>query len=637
MRLRLQLDFHTITVFFLGIVLFDALILGPNLACCRPRTGDASSGAAGTSNLVRQSQGGSLAYKLPTPVDSVPSQPPSKIQVRNPVAAVVAGESIKPTVRFVGHAGPRSVRGKFGMVVTVEPQATRVGVDMLEAGGSAVDAAVAVALALAVTHPSAGNIGGGGFWLIHRKNEATAAIDFRETAPAILDRTRFDTMIRSGGCGSDSVGIPGTIAGLFEAHARYGRLPWSRVVSGAIALAQKGHRVGIAEATALRKAWPALRLSTAARASFALENGRVPTEGNWVKRPALARTLEMIRDQGLDGFYRGPIADSIVSALGAQSQLSTKDLAEYHARWRTPRQVIYRGLLVETMPLPSAGGIALTEELNLLQKFDLAKMTYGSSSHMHLLLEIQRRGDSDRISLASDPDRLDATRLSTLESRFVDPHAWDSYPIDPERATPNLREPAPANLRESVNTTHFSVVDAEKTTVSATMTLSAAFGSKIVTDSGIVLNNTLASFAELGANQPQPGRRTTSSMSPTLVFDESGPILVLGTPGGDSIPSTLMQVLSNLVDFNMSLEAAIDAPRVYQSFAPDIARYEALRPIKAAVRKQLTRMGHNLSGKSPKQGHANCILLRNSDVFGYADPREGGLALAARFPTAVAR
>ena len=635
MSLRLQLYFHKITVFSLGIAQVGTLILGANLAGCRQQTQDHPSGATRTSNRVGQTRdrASASAYKLSGPADSVPSQPQPKIQGDNREITAGTTTIAKPTVRFVGKAGVRSAKGKFGMVVSVEPQATRVGVEVLEAGGSAVDAAVAVALALAVTHPSAGNIGGGGFWLIHKKNEATAAIDFRETTPAILDRARFDQMVRSGGVGGDSVGVPGTIAGLFEAHARYGRLPWNRVVMGAVGLAQKGHRVGIAEATALHKAWPALKVSSQARATFALENGRVPVVGSWVKRPALARTLEIIRDQGPDGFYRGAVAESIVKALRDSSQLSLKDLAEYRARWRAPRQINYRGLLVEMMPLPSAGGAALTEELNLLQEYDVAKMQYGSSSHIHLLLEIQRRGDSDRISLATDPDLLDGARLQALESRFLDPHAWDSYPIDPKQATPNLRDRAPANSRESVNTTHFSVVDADQTAVSATMTLSAAFGSKVVTESGITLNNTLASFAESGGNQPQPRRRTTSSMAPTFVFDELGLVLVLGTPGGDSIASTLMQVLSNLVDFNMPLDAAVDSPRVYQSFAPDTARYEALRPINASVRKQLTRMGHNLSGNSAKLGHANCILLGDSDLFGYADPREGGLALAPRFAT----
>lgn len=198
----------------------------------------------------------------------MPSRPPSIIQEGYPKDPVGNQAAAQPLVRFVGKAGPGAAKGKFGMVVSVEAQATRVGVDILESGGNAVDAAVAVALALAVTHPSAGNIGGGGFWLIHRKNEPTTAIDFRETAPASLDRLRFEKMIRSGGEGIDSVGVPGTIAGLFEAHKRYGKLPWNRLMLGPIRLAEKGHRVGLAEAIALRKAWPLLTTHGSARAIF---------------------------------------------------------------------------------------------------------------------------------------------------------------------------------------------------------------------------------------------------------------------------------------------------------------------------------------------------------------------------------
>ena len=562
------------------------------------------------------------------PDGSVPLRPQSQIEPGTDNATRT--DQPQPTAPFHGRAGRRATKGKFGLVVSVEPQATRVGVDVLESGGNAVDAAVAVALSLAVTHPSAGNLGGGGFWLIHRNNEPTVAIDFRETAPASLDRRRFSAMIRSGGNGIDSVGIPGTVAGLFEAHKRFGRLPWSRLALGAIRLAKAGHRVGATEANALKKAWSSLKVNALARQLFAVGNDRAPSVGAWVKRPALGTTLETIRDQGPDGFYRGNVAESIVRALGDGSQVSLQDLADYRARWRSPRRIAYRGLLIETMPLPSAGGVALSEALKLLEPFDIAKLRYNSASRVHLLLEIQRRADFDRASLATDPDQLNASQLQSLESRFSDGHAWDSFPIDPKRATPNLREPPSAVATESANTTHFSLVDADQMMVSATMTLSAAFGSKMVTDSGITLNNTLASFSETGPNQPHPRQRTTSSMAPTFLFDQAGPVLVLGTPGGDTIASTLLEVLSNVIDFGMPLDEAVDAPRFHQSFAPDLTRYEASHPLSATVRQQLTKIGHHWDKIPGKQGHANCILLANGVSYGYADPREGGLVLAAR-------
>lgn len=607
MRRRPKLYFHTITVFFLGVTAVVHCICGQS--------------------KLRWADSSQLSGLTPSRV-SVPSSPNPKSPKAQGLIAEGDLTMAQPPVRFIGKPGFRAVRGRLGMVVSVEDQATRAGVEILESGGNAVDAAVAVALTLAVTHPSAGNIGGGGFWLIHRQTEPTIALDFRETAPAALERHRFDAMIRAGGEGNDSVGVPGTIAGLFEAHKRYGKLPWSRVTIDAIRLAQKGHHVGPREAIALRQAWPTLSKSPAARGLFALQNGLPPSVGAWVKRPTLGRTLERIRDQGSDGFYRGEVAESVVKSLGTESQLSLQDLTEYRPRWRNPRRMTYRGLIVETMPLPSAGGVALSEGLALLERFDVGKMQYGSAGHLHLLLEIQRRADHDRVLIATDPDQIGIEQLLRFETRVRDPHAWDEYPIDPMRATPSLQELATNKLHESPDTTHFSVVDADRTVVSATMTLSAAFGSKLVTETGIPLNNTLASFAQAGANQPHPRQRTTSSMAPTLVFDDTGPVLVLGTPGGDTIASTLLEVLSNIVDFGMSLDTAVDAPRVHQSFTPDRARFEGSRPIGITVRRELMKMGHIVTGKAGKQGHANCILLINSEVFGYADPREGGLALA---------
>lgn len=626
-RRRPKLYFHTNTGFFSRIAPL-CLAVCSNLAACRQRAGDGapdfrSLGSPGAATLPADRDGDADSV----PDGSVPSLPQSVTtphEQSNP-------QGPEPSNRFLGKAGRRATKGKAGLVVSVEPQATRVGVELLESGGNAVDAAVGVALALAVTHPSAGNLGGGGFWLIHRNHEPTAALDFRETAPAALDRQRFVAMIRAGGEGCDSVGIPGTVAGLFEAHKRFGRLPWKRVTLGAIRLAESGHRVGMAEANALNKAWPALKLDARARQLFAAANGRAPRARAWVKRPALAHTLERIRDAGPDGFYRGDVAESIVRALGEHSQITLTDLTEYRARWRSPRRFTYRGLLVETMPLPSAGGAALTEELALLERFDVGKMARNSAGYLHLLLEIQRRADFDRVNLATDPDRLSADQLASLEAHFLDSHAWDSNPIDPKRATPELTVTPLAGLSESANTTHFSLVDADEMVVSATLTLSAAFGSKIVTDSGVTLNNTLASFAETGLNQPHPRQRTTSSMAPTLVFDTNGPVLVLGTPGGDTISSTLMQVISNLVDFRMPLDEAVDAPRIHQSFASNRARYETSHPLSRTVRKELQEIGHDWDSGWSKQGHANCIVLTQSTAAGYADPREGGLALAARF------
>jgi gamma-glutamyltranspeptidase/glutathione hydrolase len=567
-----------------------------------------------------------VAPLLGTRVPAVPQETQANTQPPS--------SKVKPALQALGRLrcepGVGAVRGSEGMVVSVNPQATEVGVGVLEAGGNAVDAAVAVAFALAVTHPSAGNLGGGGFWLIHRELDTAYALDFRETAPRGLDRARFESMMRAGGQGPDSVAIPGTVAGLFEAHRRFGKLPWHRLLEDAIQLARNGYVVSAGESASMRKAWPLI--SKNAELSEQLQDGnrQPPKAGSKTRRPALARTLEAVRDAGRDGFYRGAVAESVVQALGPNGLIAGRDLAEYQARWRSPREFRYRDYLIRTMPLPSAGGVALLEGLLLLEQQPLANTVWGSAQHLHLLLEIQRRADCDRLLATSDPDRLAPLRLRELEALYGDPHHWDKQPIDPARASASLDTLEVAH--ESDNTTHFSVVDGRHTIVSATVTLSSPFGSKVATSTGVVLNNTLASFALSGENQARPGQRTTSSMAPTFVYDASGPVLALGTPGGDTIPSTLLQIISNVVDFRMPFARAIDAPRVHQSYALDRASFELGRPPAQAILSRLKRMGHRFEPRGTKQGDAKCVLLSNGVLWGYADPREGGLARPARAP-----
>jgi gamma-glutamyltranspeptidase/glutathione hydrolase len=418
------------------------------------------------------------------------------------------------------------------------------------------------------------------------------------------------------------------VAGLFEAHRRFGTLPWNRLLEAAIYLARTGHKVSVGEATSIRKSWSLISQNDALRDQLALPNHQPPQSGAQLKRLALARTLETIRDAGRDGFYRGAIADSVVQALGTNGLITARDLAEYQPRWRTAREFRYRDFLIRTMPLPSAGGVALTEELTFLNQQPLARMTWGSAQHLHLLLETQRRADHDRLLSVTDPDRLSAADLQRHEMRYLDAHSWDQYPIDPNHATTELGPVAANRPHESDNTTHFSVADADRNIVSATVTLSSPFGSMVATTTGIVLNNALASFSLSGENQARPGQRTTSSMSPTLVYDSTGPVLVLGSPGGDTIPSTLMQIVSNVIDYQMPLTAAVDAPRVHQSYMPDRAGFEMKRPIRLSVRQRLKAMGHRLEPRGRKQGDAKCILLTDDAVWGYSDPREGGLAEA---------
>lgn len=526
--------------------------------------------------------------------------------------------------------GKRSSRAGRAMVVSVNRDATQIGVDILRSGGNAVDASVAVALALAVTHPSAGNLGGGGFALVRLTDETIHALDFRESSPAHLSRERFKGMVRSGGEGADAVGIPGSVAGLFELSTRYGRLPFAQLVEPARQLAVKGHIVSQREATAIRVAWAKLKRVPLALKRYGNASGQPLPAGTKVPLPELASTLARLKVEGRDGFYTGPVAASVVAALGADPQIQDADLANYRAHWRIPLTVPYRGLKVTIMPPPSAGGIALAVSLKLLEAVDPTSLPRGTPQHAHLLLEIMRRAQADRLYEVVDPDIFSLPEQERLVSQLLTPERWvKRCPIDPNYATPNQRVVDPvAPSAESEHTTHLAVVDADGMAVSLTTTLSSGFGSKLVTDSGIVLNNALGSFSAQGRNQPLPNRRTTSSMAPTMLEDRSGLRLILGTPGGDTIPSTLLQLINSIVDYSVPVDAAVDAPRLHQSVARNAdARFETRRPIPLGLQRGLRQLGHRFTNSTAVMGHANTIAIIDGAAFGYADPREGGLAM----------
>jgi len=522
------------------------------------------------------------------------------------------------------------VRAEFGAVTSVEPHATRAGIAILEQGGNAVDAAVAVAYALAVTHPSAGNLGGGGFLLVRPKGGPTSALDFRESAPLALTRSRFDAMQRAGGTGAVSVGVPGSVAGLELAHDRFGHLPRAAVLAPAIELA-RGHRLGAHQAALLAGSFNALSLDPAARAIFGKDKKPLPAGARLVQRD-LAATLERISAQGRDGFYMGPTASALRDL--SRGLISAADLLAYQAKWRGPLRFEYRGLSVEVMPPPSAGGVALMQMLLMLQALHADALPHDSPAELHLFVEAARRAQAERRFSVIDPDALSPAIAAQKQARWLDPNAWlGPSPIDPEHATPSesLRPLAGDPAGESEHTTHFSVVDAEGMVVTCTTTLSASYGAKLVLPgTGVVLNNSVASFASSGDNQPVGGRRTVSSMAPTLVLDGDTPVLALGTPGGDTIPSTIVQVLRHLVDHGESLSAAVDAPRIHHGFLPDLLRYEPRNAPTAATLRELSRRGHKLKPSRSAIGDANEILIQGKLAWAYADRREFGLALAAK-------
>ncbi|MCC6897568.1 MAG: gamma-glutamyltransferase [Polyangiaceae bacterium] len=561
------------------------------------------------------------AAPSPEPSAAPAALPPPEVLDPGPPVALKAG-------------GTKTVRATAGAIVAVDPEAARLGARVLEDGGNAVDAAVAVAFVLAVTHPSAGNIGGGGFMLVRPKAGPTTAIDFRETAPASLPRDAFDAMIASDGIGPVSVGVPGTVRGLALAHQKFGKLPWAKLVEPAKRLAERGHRIRSREAQTIAWSWALLKKDPAAAAEFG--DGKGPRkEKDTLIRKDLAITLGRIAERGAAGFYEGETARAIVRTLAKRGgTLTLDDLAKYEAKLRPPLELAYRGLTLETMPPPSAGGVALLQILGMLERGRAYRLGPGSVESAHLFLEASRRAQADKRFGVVDPDALPEAEQALRLARFRDVRGLLArLPIEPRRPTPSekVHPLYGAALRELEHTTHFSVVDAEGMAVSCTTTLSAGFGSKIVVPgTGVVLNNAVASFASAGENLPVGGRRTVSSMTPTLVTKEGALWAVLGSPGGDTIPSTVAQVFLNLVDHGMTLDRAVEAGRIHHNFVPDEVRYERARPPPKATLDGLKQLGHTLGKKTLPMGDANNIVLVDGVAYAMADPREGGAAVAAR-------
>lgn len=529
--------------------------------------------------------------------------------------------------------GPGVVQGA-AVVTSVEAQATRVGVRVLEAGGNAVDAAVAVAFALAVTHPSAGNIGGGGFLLL-RLGDVVEAIDFREDAPKTLTNDEFARLIAAHARTPSSVGVPGTVAGLFLAHERHGRLPWATLLEGALTLARRGAVVGDRQARTIGWAREKLGQNAAAKRAF-LPGGKVPTAGQRLLQPDLALALERIRDAGADGFYTGPTAEDLVSSLGAAGLVTLDDLRGYRAVVRAPLSLDYRGVRVVTMPPPSGGGPALVAMLAMLDQAHVEQTSPGSVARYHLFAEVSRRAQVERQLYIGPPGVLPPEEERTLPQRWQSAATWLlEHPIDPAHKTDSAALDArfAQILAESEHTTHFSVVDADGGVVSCTVTLSASFGTGIVTDkTGIVLNNAVGSFANVGQNLPRPGVRTISSMAPTLAFVGPRDVLVLGTPGGDTIPSTLAQLIVALVDDRQTLAQAVGAPRIFQGFVPDEVSAERSKPLPAGVVRGLGKLGHRVRASRTAIGDANIAAYFAGRAGGVHDQREGGEARALDIP-----
>lgn len=531
-----------------------------------------------------------------------------------------------------------------GMVASQETRATRVGVEILKRGGNAVDAAVAVGFALAVTLPRAGNLGGGGFMMVHlAKSSETIAIDYRETAPAAAFRDMFlddkgepdPKKSRDSGL---SVGVPGTVAGLAEAHKRYGsgRISLAELIAPAIALAEGGIPVEDDLADSLPTSGR-LKQYSSSRAVFFPGDAPIPRGGTLVQAD-LGATLRRIADQGPAGFYAGSTAEKLVAAVrGAGGVMTIDDLAGYRVMLRKPVKGTYRGFDVVSMPPPSSGGVHLIEILNVLEGFDLAKAGAGSAAQIHLLAEAMKPAYADRANFLGDPDRVKIPVTGLTSKAYANTLR---VKIDPERARPATEIAAGDPLpHESDQTTHFSVVDAAGNAVSNTYTLNFSFGLGLVAEgTGVLLNNELDDFsAKAGAqnayglvggdaNSVAPGARPLSSMTPTFVFKGGKLFLVTGSPGGSRIITTTLQVMVNVIDNGMSLAEAVAAPRMHHQWKPDVLVSEGgLSPDTVAA---LQAKGHKVT-IGTASGSANSIAVTADGLLvGAADPRQRGTLAA---------
>jgi gamma-glutamyltranspeptidase/glutathione hydrolase len=544
---------------------------------------------------------------------------------------------------FSESASRRPVKALNGMVVSSDSLATQVGVEILKKGGNAVDAAVAVGFALAVTYPQAGNIGGGGFMVIRMANGETVTIDFREKAPMKASENMFldengNFVPEKSQVGHLSVGVPGSVAGLLLALEKYGTMSRREVLKPAIELAEKGFIVNEGLANAFKNAFEHFKKFPSTMRYFS-KNGQPYSAGDRLVQKDLAKVLKLIRDKGRDGFYKGKVADLIVEEMKRGGGLITyEDLENYQPVLRKPVVGNYRGYEIISMGPPSSGGVCLIELLNILENFDLKKYGFGSSYTIHYLVEAMKRVYADRAEYLGDPDFVQIPLDKLLSKEYAKELASE---IDTFYATPSsriIRSVSPTS--EGVHTTHYSVVDRWGNVVAVTTTINSYFGSMVAVDgAGFFLNNEMDDFSAkpgapnqfglLGskANSIQPGKRMLSSMTPTIVLKNGKPFLVLGSPGGSTIITSVLQVILNVVDFGMNIQEAVDSPRIHHQWYPDQIFFER-RGLPRDVIENLERRGHNLVERAGYQGEVQAILIDENGVkYGAVDPRGYGLAM----------
>jgi gamma-glutamyltranspeptidase/glutathione hydrolase len=530
--------------------------------------------------------------------------------------------------------GEAQTEHKNGVVVTVSAPATDVGLAILQQGGSAVDAAVATAFALAVTHPAAGNIGGGGFMVVHPPKDKPVVIEYRETAPAAATKTMFKK--EHSPYSHQVVGTPGTVRGMALAHQKFSKLPWKTLVMPAVELAEKGYVLDKHHADSLNKMLASAKDHAEFQRVFKKPDGTAWKVGDRHLQPDLAKTLRLIAEDGPDAFYEGKIADQLVAEMKAGGGLITRDdLAKYHANVRQPTYGTYRGYDVYGPPPPSSGGTCLVMMLNMLEKFDLKKHDRYSPQTLHLMTEAMRLAYADRARFLGDPaftkipEHLTTKRYASELVKQIN--------LDKARRSEDLAKGIPLT-KEGDSTTHFSIVDKDGLAVANTYTLEHSFGSRIVVKgAGFLLNNEMMDFnwrpgitTKAGAigtepNTVAPGKRMLSSQTPTILAKDGKVFLITGSPGGRTIINTLLNIVVNVVDYEMPIQKAIDAPRSHHQWFPDELKFEGAKQYPESV-KQLQQMGHRVGTARQGDAHSIWINPKTGGYVGAADKRLSGKA-----------
>jgi gamma-glutamyltranspeptidase/glutathione hydrolase len=521
-----------------------------------------------------------------------------------------------------------------GMVVCAYPDAAKVGVDILKQGGNAVDAAVAVQFALAVTYPQAGNIGGGGFMVYRSGNGETNTLDFREKAPASAATNMY--LDAKGNVVPDlslytaqASGVPGSVDGMVEAHRKYGKLPWTKLVEPAVILARNGFKLTKKLAAGLNSEQGKFKHLNPGKAYLLKDNWR---EGDILVQEDLAKTLEQIRDKGRAGFYEGVVAGQIVAEMkNGKGLITMADLTNYHSVWRKPVIGYYKGYKIITMPPPSSGGIALLQLLKSVEKYPLKRWGYNQDSTIQLITEAERRVYADRSKYLGDPDFYKVPTDSLLKPAYILARMNNFNWL---KATPSTAiKPGSFVGYESDQTTHYSIVDHDGNSVSITTTLNGSFGSKIfVKGAGFLLNNEMDDFSSkpgvpnmyglVGgkANAIQPGKRMLSSMTPTIVEKDGKLFMIVGTPGGSTIITSVFQTILNVIEFNQSMQQAVSSGRFHHQWLPDTL-YQEKGAMDSLTVKKLKARGYAIKQREAI-GRVDAIMLTKWGYYqGGADPR----------------